>query len=173
MTFWDAIAEARSHVGYVEGEGKKNMFGEWYGANGSPWCAAFVSYVLNKSGHGHTIAGAQTAKGFNSCGKGIAHFKKLKAWHPVAEAKVGDLAFFDWNHDGEQDHVGIISKVDLGSRMVKVIEGNTSDKSHSNGGVVKEQWRNFSVIMGVGRPDWDKPAPKPAAKKPAAKKVTK
>lgn len=156
MSHWDTIAEARRHVGYTEGAKKDNIFGAWYGANHSPWCAAFVSYVLNHSGNGDLIKGAQTAKGFNSCGKGILYFKRKHAWFPVAEAKPGDLAFFDWDHDGEQDHVGLVTAVDLAKKRIKCIEGNTSDSSHSNGGVVKEQWRNFSVIMGVGRPAYSK-----------------
>ena len=154
MTSKNVIIEARKHVGYVEGPKKNNVFGEWYGANYSPWCAAFVSYVLNHAGHGDLIKGAQTAKGFNSCGKGIAFFKKHKAWFPVTEAIQGDIAFFDWDHDGEQDHTGIVVKIDLVKKRVLMIEGNTSDVSHSNGGVVKEQWRSFGVIMGVGRPDY-------------------
>lgn len=154
MSVKDVILEARKHLGYVEKAGKDNIFGAWYGANHAPWCACYVSYVLNHSGYGRLIGGAQTAKGFNSCGKGIAFFKKKKAWYPVAEAKPGDLAFFDWDHDGEQDHVGLVTQVDLKNKKIKTIEGNTSDTSHSNGGVVKEQWRNFSVIMGVGRPDY-------------------
>jgi hypothetical protein len=157
MSAVDVVREARKHLGYVEGPKKDNIFGAWYGANHAPWCACFVSYVLNHTGQGDLIKGAQTAKGFNSCGKGIEFFKKHKAWFKVEEAKVGDLAFFDWDHDGEQDHVGIVSRVDLKKKLVLTIEGNTSDTSHSNGGVVKETWRSFGVIMGVGRPAYKKP----------------
>ena len=152
MSAKDVIAHARKHLGYVEGPNKDNIFGAWYGANHAPWCACFVSWAINAAGQGELIAGAQTKKGFNSCGKGIAFFKAKKAWFPVAEAKVGDVAFFDWDHDGEQDHTGIVTDIDLKGKKIKTIEGNTSDTSHSNGGIVKEQWRNFSVIMGVGRP---------------------
>ena len=151
MSAKDVIAHARKHLGYVEGPNKDNIFGAWYGANHAPWCACFVSWAINAAGQGELIAGAQTKKGFNSCGKGIAFFKSKNAWFPVAEAKVGDVAFFDWDHDGEQDHTGIVTDIDVKGKKVKTIEGNTSDTSHSNGGVVKEQWRNFSVIMGVGR----------------------
>jgi hypothetical protein len=146
------VVEARKHLGYVEGANKDNIFGAWYGANHSPWCAAFVSYCVTHAGMPDLLKGAQTAKGFNSCGKGIEFFKKHKAWFPVTEAKQGDLAFFDWDHDGSQDHVGIVIGIDLEKKRVKCIEGNTSDTSHSNGGVVQEQWRSFGVIMGVGRP---------------------
>ena len=156
MTAVEVILEARKHLGYVEGPNKDNIFGAWYGANHSPWCACFVSYCLNQTGQGDLIKGAQTAKGFNSCGKGIAFFKAKKAWFPVAEAHVGDVAFFDWDHDGEQDHTGIVTQVDVPGKRIKTIEGNTSDTSHSNGGVVKETWRSFGVIMGVGRPAYKK-----------------
>ena len=157
------LAEAKKHLGYVEGPKKDNPFGKWYGSNGTPWCAAFVSYCMNHSGAGALIAGAQTPKGFNSCGAGIKFFKAKHAWHPVAEAKAGDIVFFDWEHDGEQDHVGIVVSNDPKTKTVKTIEGNTSDTNHSNGGTVQAKTRNYSVIMGVGRPAWPVAAAKPAA----------
>jgi hypothetical protein len=156
MAAVDVIKHARKHLGYVEGPKKDNFFGKWYGANNAPWCACFVSWALNAAGHGDLVAGAQTKKGFNSCGKGIAFFKKKNAWFPVEQAKAGDLAFFDWDHDGEQDHVGIVTQVDLKKKQIKTIEGNTNDTNHSNGGTVQEKWRNMSVIMGVGRPEYPK-----------------
>lgn len=146
------VASARTKLGYIEGENKDNFFGRWYGANNSAWCACFVSWALAKAKLTHLIAGAQTDKGFNSCGAGIRFFKAKKAWYPVAEAKVGDLAFFDWDKDGEQDHVGIVTAIDLKKKQIRTIEGNTNDVNRSNGGTVQEKWRNFSVIMGVGRP---------------------
>lgn len=156
------IAEAKKHVGYVEGPKKNNIFGKWYGSNGTPWCAAFVSYCLNHTGAGDLIKGAQTPKGFNSCGAGIKFFKSKKAWFPVKDAKPGDLCFFDWDHDGEQDHVGIVVKNDPAKKVLHTIEGNTSDKNHSNGGTVQAKVRNYSVIMGVGRPAYAvAPAPAP------------
>lgn len=188
MSAVDVILQARKHLGYVEGPGKNNIFGKWYGANGSPWCACFVSWAVAAGGHPTLLQGAQTQKGFNSCGAGIKFFKRKNAWFPTDEARVGDLAFFDWDHDGSQDHVGIVTQVDLKAKKIKCIEGNTSNKSHANGGVVQEQWRNMSVIMGVGRPAYPKvakavevedepavkpvvkPAVKPAAKKPVVKK---
>lgn len=166
MSASGVIAEARKHLGYVEGPNKDNIFGKWYGANHTAWCAEFVSYCINKAGHGNLIAGAQSPKGFASCGAGIKFFKAKKAWFPVEQAKGGDLAFFDWDHDGSQDHVGIVTGIDLKKKMVKTIEGNTSDTSHSNGGVVQEKWRSFSVIMGVGRPAY--PVAKPVAQPTAA-----
>lgn len=166
-TAQQVIAEATKHVGYVEGPKKDNIFGKWYGANFSPWCACFVSYCINKVGGGALIKGAQTAKGFNSCGAGIKFFKSKKAWFPVAKAKPGDFAFFDWDHDGSQDHVELVVKNDPKKKQVLCIGGNTSDASHSNGGVVKKSWRSYGAIMGVGRPAYAEPAPKVAPVAPA------
>lgn len=177
------IAEARTHIGYVESAGKDNKFGKWYGMNHNPWCAMFVSYCFNKAGAGKLVA-ASNAKGFASCGQGIKFFKRHNAWLPVAKAKAGDLAFFDWDHDGEQDHVALVVSNDPKTKTIHTIEGNTSDKSHSNGGTVQAKVRNYGVIMGVGRPAWAekpsvtptapvKPVPKPAPAKPAPKPVAK
>lgn len=182
------IVEAKSHLGYVEGKGKDNKFGKWYGMNGAPWCAMFVSYCINEIGAGDLIKGAQGPKGFASCGYGIKFFKKKKAWFSVADAQPGDLAFFDWDKDGEQDHVGIVISNDPKTKTIKTVEGNTSDSSHSNGGTVQAKTRNYGVIMGVGRPAWKdkfgegkpaeekKPEPKPVDKpveKPAVKPAGK
>jgi hypothetical protein len=154
------LVEALKHVGYVEGPKKDNMFGKWYGANHVAWCAMFVSYVLNHAGCGDLIKGAQTAKGFASCGAGIAFFKKKKAWHPAHEAVKGDLVFFDWDHDKEQDHVGIVYRNEPEKKRMHTIEGNTSSASQSNGGVVQRKVRNYSTIMGVGRPAYKTELPK-------------
>ena len=123
---------------------------------------------MNMSGAGALIKGAQTDKGFSSCGMGIAFFKKKKAWLPVEQAKAGDIVFFDWNHDGEQDHVGIVVSNDPKTKTVHTIEGNTSDTNHSNGGIVQAKVRNYSVIMGVGRPAWPVAAPAAAPAAPVA-----
>lgn len=160
------IAEAEKHVGYVEGKNKDNIFGKWFGANHTAWCAEFVSYCIAYAGVKRLIAGAQTPKGFSSCGAGIKFFKAKKAWHKVEDSKPGDIAFFDWDHDGSQDHTGIIVKNDPKKKQILTIEGNTSDTSHSNGGVVKKTWRNYGVIMGVGRLDWE--SVKPVVKAPVA-----
>lgn len=176
------IAEAKKHIGYVEGKNKDNIFGQWYGLNHTAWCAEFVSYCIAKAGGVSLIKGAQNDRGFASCGAGIKFFKAKKAWFKVEFAKPGDLCFFDWDHDGEQDHVGIVVSNDPKTKTLKTIEGNTSDTNHSNGGTVQAKTRNYSVIMGVGRPAYSDAPSKPAeapskpvaapAPKPAGKTYT-
>ena len=150
------LAVAQFYVGTKEKPKGSNhtIFGAWYGVQ-TAWCAMFVSYCLNHSGNGKTINGAQSKRGYALCSKGIAWFKKKKAWFPVKLAQPGDVAFFDWNHDHDPDHTGIVVKVDLKRKRVLTIEGNTGPKNLSNGGMVAKQWRSMSVIIGVGRPAYD------------------
>ena len=156
------IAVANAFVGTKEMPKNSNRtpFGKWYGVQ-TAWCAMFVSYCLNHSGNGSTINGAQSKRGYALCSKGIAWFKKKKAWHGVINSKPGDVAFFDWNHDHSPEHTGLIVKVDVKRKRVFTIEGNTGRANVSNGGAVMKQWRSMSTIMGVGRPAW--PALKAAA----------
>lgn len=174
-TAQDVIAEAQKWADkkYKEAPANSNnsLFGAWYGMNHAPWCAMFVSYCMNKAGAGALIAGAQNKKGYASCGYGIKFFKKKKAYFAARDAQPGDHAFFDWNHDGSQDHVGLVVKVDRARKRILTIEGNTGAKNLSNGGMVAKQWRNMSVIMGVGRPAYDK-APAGASPVEAPKPVT-
>lgn len=152
----DIVKLARTFKGYREAPGKKTPFGAWYGANGQPWCAMFVSYVINHAGGGRLIKGAQTAKGFSSCGAGIAFFKKKKAWYPAKEAQKGDLVFFDWDLDGLQDHVGIVISNNPTTKTLKTIEGNISGTNPANGGGVDVRVRPYKNVLGVGRPAYDK-----------------
>lgn len=192
-TAQDVIAEAEkwAKLRYKEAPANSNnsLFGAWYGMNHAPWCAMFVSYCMNKAGAGKLIAGAQSRKGYASCGAGIRFFKKKNAYFAARDARPGDHAYFDWDHDGSQDHVGLVVKVDRARKRILTIEGNTGAKNLSNGGMVAKQWRSMSVIMGVGRPAYDAPgtvpappvaappvaalaptpAPAPAAPKPAPK----
>lgn len=148
-----AVAQFYADKKYTESPKNSNhtIFGAWYGVQ-TAWCAMFVSYCLNHSGNGSAINGAQSKKGYALCSAGIKFFQKKKAWYPVIKAQPGDIAFFDWDHNHSPDHTGIILKVDTKKKRVLTIEGNTGAKNLSNGGMVLKQWRNMSVIIGVGRP---------------------
>jgi len=74
---------------------------------------------------------------------------------PVGQAKVGDIAFFQFDKDAEPDHVGIIKFNNTALKYLQVIEGNTSaDKSgsQSNGDGVYLKRRSYSLVMAVARP---------------------
>lgn len=157
---------------YVESPKNSNdsVFGRWYGLNHAAWCAMFVSYCLNKSGNGALIKGAQTAKGYSLCSKGIAFFKKHHAWHSAKDAVPGDVVFFDWEHDLAPNHTGFVYKNFPKKGYMLTVEGNTAGDAkgdQSNGGGVFVKKRFYGVIMGVGRPAYDTaPVVAPATLKP-------
>lgn len=142
-----AIVEmARSQIGNVGGA----IYKSWYGLHSTDsWCAAFVSWCADQCGY----INAGVFPKFASCGDGIQHyFAPNNVYWSVASQgpyipQPGNLIFFDWEHDGVQDHVGIVEKYENG--VIYTIEGNTSNS-------VKE--RTYSVyssdIFGFAYPDY-------------------
>ena len=151
-----ALAEAIKHIGVKEKPtgSNKNPFGEWFGVNGVPWCAVFVSYCFQ--------AGASTTicKGFKGAGaypgKGSTYVPTTEAWLQAAgfwvgrtEPRPGDIAIFNWD-GGRPDHIGIVEEY-LGNGQFHAIEGNTSVDNDSNGGEVMRRLRNVAQVNGFGR----------------------
>ena len=169
------VAEYFVQLKYEEGPNKDNLFGKWFGANNTHWCAEFVSYCFNKAGAGHVVNGLQTKNGYLSCTKGIAAMKKrgLKQI-AVEEAQPGDIIFFDWDHDHDPDHTGIVVRNNPKKKQIVCREGNTSrgDGSRSNGGQVAERVRNYSNVFIVFRPNWKvESSPVVTVKKDEVKKI--
>jgi peptidoglycan hydrolase-like protein with peptidoglycan-binding domain len=164
-----AVAEVFVKMKYEDDKkNKDNIFGRYMDLNHTAWCAEFVSYCFQKAGAGKLIEKVQTPKGYVGCGAGIRGMTK-KGWKkiPVAQAQPGDVIFFDWDHNHDPDHTGIVLKNDPKKKIVTCREGNTSrgDGSRSNGGQVAQRPRNYSVVFAVFRPDWA--SLNPVATKPA------
>ena len=172
-TAQDVLAIAKGFVDkkYVEGRDNDTVFGRWWGANHQPWCAMFVSYSMNKAGAGPLIKGAQTAKGYASCRAGVAFFRKKKAWFAARDAQPGDHVFFDWELNGDPDHVGLVVRNDPKKKVLYTYEGNTSSGnggSQSNGEGAYYRKRPYHLVFGIGRPAYAKTAPAKAPVVPAA-----
>ena len=128
----------------------KKTGSSYFGTNGVPYCAMFVSYILDQCGQ--KVAGFPTA----SCPTGLSGAKKagIKITDKK-KAKAGDIIFFDWDGNGNPDHVGFVEK-NCGS-YVQTIEGNTSagsSGSQSNGGGVYRRTRAWSTVLAVVRPQY-------------------
>lgn len=98
---------ARSEIGH--GESFANNYGSdirRYGAEGKPWCAAFVSYCLKGYGLPHILR----AKDFVKYGRCVA----------ICEVRPGDIVIFTRKGGG---HAGIVEKLTSGGFIS--IEGNT------------------------------------------------
>lgn len=55
----------------------------------------------------------------------------------------GKIIFFDWNEDGNPDHVGIVEKCENG--RVYTVEGNSRDAVRQ-----REYFKGSNVILGYG-----------------------
>src|SRR5437763_1012846 len=109
-----ALAEARRHLDLKEDPPGSNRtpFGRWFGADGVPWCAIFLSYCFD-IGAGVVLCAGEHGLGCNA--RGCAYVPTICAWlqgtgqwlGAEAEAAAGDIVVFDWN-GGEADHIGIV-----------------------------------------------------------------
>ena len=115
----------------------------WYGFEGRvEWCACFVSWCADQCGY---IESGIIQK-FAGCVDGSNWFKGNGQWQDRNyEPQAGDIIFFDWEGDGETDHVGIVEKCENG--IVYTVEGNSGDACRQ-----KQYSVGSSVIYGYGIP---------------------
>ena len=128
---------ARSQLGNVGGQ----PYWSWYGFGSRvEWCACFVSWCANQCGF---IENGVCPK-FSSCSVGVSWFKNRGQWQDRSVTPMsGMVIFFDWNVDGDPDHVGIVDKVENG--RVYTIEGNSGDACRQASYPV-----GYSQIFGYG-----------------------
>lgn len=63
---------------------------------------------------------------FAGCVNGSQWFKDRGQWQEVGfTPEAGQIIFFDWEGDGETDHVGIVERCENG--IVYTVEGNSGD----------------------------------------------
>ena len=157
---------AKSQLGYKEkpSGSNKTKYGKAYGMNGTPWCAIFVWWCFKKANASELyFGGKKTAYVPTLADYYIAHKRIVKKTH----GKLGDIVFFDFDHNGNSDHVGFIWKY-LGNGWYKTLEGNTGIGNNANGGKVMFRKRHISQISRIARPKYRKVKAKP---KKAVKKA--
>lgn len=146
MSGFKIVQTARTEIGVSESppNSNKTKYGVWFGWDGQPWCAQFVSWCYDKAGY--PLGNIGFPKGFAGCQTAYSHFLSTKeiTTHP----QEGDIVLFDWNGDRRYDHTGIFVKwVDELKGIFESIEGNTSLTNDSNGGSVMLRTRNKSVSV--------------------------
>jgi hypothetical protein len=151
-----ALAEARRHLGLKEDPPGSNRtpFGRWFGEDGVPWCAIFLSYCF-AVGAGVVLCAGEDGPGCNA--HGCAYVPTIRAWLDAtgqsldadALPAAGDIAVFDWD-GGDPDHVGIVERR-LPDGRIATIEGNTGIGDDTNGGRVMRRVRAVAVVDGYGR----------------------
>ena len=135
------VSIAKSQIGAEGGE----KYWRWYGfTEPVDWCACFVSWCADEAG----LIEEDMVPRFSGCSEGIRWFMAEGRWidtidEPNIRPTPGMIVFFDWEHDGIADHVGIVEGCIRGN--VYTIEGNSGDR------VTKGFYlQNSTEIMGYG-----------------------
>ena len=131
------VSVAMGQIGNSGGQ----KFWSWYGFDSHvEWCACFVSWCADQSG---LIESGKVPK-FSLCSSGVTWFQGKNKWQSGGTTpSAGMIIFFDWDHDGTSDHVGIVEKYEGG--RVYTIEGNSSDQVRQRNYAV-----DYASIMGYG-----------------------
>ena len=133
------MTTALSQVGNSGGR----PYWSWYGfSRRVEWCACYVSWCANKAG---MISSGRMPK-FSLVSTGADWYKSKGLWVSRGNTpQPGYIIFFDWDHNGTRDHVGIVYACSGGT--VYTVEGNSSDAVRKRSYSV-----NSSYILGYGTP---------------------
>jgi len=123
---------ALEQVGYRErnsdgsfGNGNRTKFGAWYGMDGQPWCAMFVSWAADQAGIINDVVPkhASTNAGANAYRERGLYAPQESGYIP----REGDAIYFYSPSKGRIGHVGIVVAYDPETRRVYTVEGNTDN----------------------------------------------
>lgn len=152
---------ASSEVGYLEKASNSNLdnftanagssdytkYGSWYGLNGEPWCAIFVSWCAEQADIRTNII-PKTASSTTSMNtfKNWGNFEYSSAHGGNYKPKVGDI-FFLGTSTSSSSHTGIV--VSVSSTTITVVDGNYSNK------VSRHTYKlTDSSLVGYGTPSY-------------------
>jgi len=135
-----AVTIAMGQVGYSPGRCSK-----YSSALGRPcenWCADFISWCQHQVGSSFNYAYVPYIDGDAAAGRnGLGLTRELR---------VGYLATFDWNHDGEADHVEYAIRWITPGVSFWTVGGNTGSVFGQSGGQVLHQVRYTSEMWRSG-----------------------
>ena len=138
------IDHAMTQLGNVGGE----PYWRYYGFNSRvEWCATYVHWCMNTEPTGAGKNYPTIAQTGNNayCPALVKWFKRIRCWADRGFTNLvpGDVIFFDWESNGEVDHVGLV--VGRDENYVYTIEGNSSDMVRT-----KQYGINSPSIQGYG-----------------------
>lgn len=149
---------AKSYVGTKESPAYSNnvifnthYYGHEVSGGNYAWCVVFVWDTFRMAGASNLFCD----------GKKTAWVDTVRDWAKSKglvvskdQGRHGDLALFDWNHNGSGDHIGFIDAKNADGSY-ETCEGNTSVDNNSNGGEVQIRTRYPSEIMMIIRPQYE------------------
>lgn len=113
------------------------------------WCLVFIWWLFRELGIQHLF--------FD--GEKCAYVPAFQDWARkqgllVKEPRAGDLICFDFNGNGQADHIGLCESWD--GTYITTIDGNTGVGNEANGGAVMRRRRHKQYIVAVIRPRYEK-----------------
>lgn len=146
----DLVDFALNELAQGDQQGGHRYCSHWHYADGTAWCALFVSYCMDKLGYVESGIFTPSA----SCERLYNDFDKRGIWHDRTSGytpKAGDLVIYDWpTRPGRYNHIGIVMSFD--GDYLYTIEGNTTDSP--GGKIATRKRKNNSDILGYGTPDY-------------------
>lgn len=145
---------AIKEIGYTEGKANANKYSKALGRPAESWCADFVAWCVQQSGHAGDILNSpsveQICKWATKSGLVI----------DPKDARPNDIVAFDFTGKKKSPvHIGIVEKGLNSKNSLTTIEGNTSNgadpkKSQSNGDCVARKERGLPSVYLVFRPKY-------------------
>ncbi len=143
------IAAQENNYSEFPAGSNKTKFGAWYGLNGQPWCAIFVSWVFYHAGH--PLGKINTDKGFHYCPSGYNFWKAKNQLTQTPQP--GDIVLYNIHAGQKTDHTGIFVRWLVKGLYFEAWEGNTSQHNMRDGGSVQLRRRWVGLVrafVGVG-----------------------
>jgi hypothetical protein len=175
----DAVLNvAYGEVGYVEGPNNSTKYWDWYGGNYGPWCGVFCMWCSDQAGYpvctDTVLVSNGTWHSYTTGGSGATGVEAQRtldlqpgdfvvfSWEPWAFEGGVPICQGEWQGAVAGDHIGVFAYwVDQGAGRFAAVEGNTSDGSWDNGGMVMLRedrwtsqvcgwWRQENIVDGTG-----------------------
>jgi hypothetical protein len=117
----------------------RQKYGDWYGMNGVPWCAIFVSYCIAKAGR--TAWRYSYVPNISSDA-----VRGVNGMSPTYSPQRGDLVCYTLHGDVDC-HVAFFDEwISSAQQEFHDLGGNTGPTNFSNGGEVLRQTRDVSLV---------------------------
>jgi hypothetical protein len=126
------------------GSGNFTEYGAWYGLDGQPWCAMFVSWAADRAGVLNDVVPRHA-----STARGVSAYQEKGLYAPRGSGYIpreGDAIYFHNPATGRVNHVGIVVAFDHTNQRVYTVEGNTDNAVR-----IRHYEFNNPRIHGYGR----------------------
>lgn len=124
------LTTCKKYLGTIEGTAKHREIVDMFNSctlktfpisYSDAWCSAFISAMAIECGCTDIIPISANCDEMYKKGVVMGIAIPKDKWTP----KMGDIVFYDWNLNGELDHVGVVDT--MSKNIIHVLEGNKND----------------------------------------------